>query len=33
MFDRLKLKYLQWKYRKGLIKKIKDVIYSKQTDR
>lgn len=33
MFDRLKKKYRKWKYRKGLIKKIKDVIYSNQTNR
>lgn len=28
MFSRLKLKHLQWKYKRNIIKKIKNVIYN-----
>lgn len=33
MFKRLKKKYLQWKDKKGLVKKFKNVIYGGQANR
>lgn len=33
MFTRLKLKYLQWKYNRNIIKKIKNAIYGGQANR
>lgn len=33
MWARLKLKYMYWKDKRGIVKKFKNVIYSDQTNR